>query len=98
MSCRVWYDQDQQPYYELTCDDCGAQFTCYDDSCYDWPLLCRAAMYTGWDTHHGRPDGPHHCPTCQRTDRNEHAGQRAAPNQDAVTDRDLRAQHRPPAR
>lgn len=60
MSCRLWSDQDQLPYYELVCDGCGACFTCYDDSCYDWRLLRDAALYAGWDTR-----GPHRCPSCQ---------------------------------
>lgn len=66
MSCRVWHDQDDLPYYELICDDCRVSFTCYDDSCYDWSLLREAACYAGWDTGRGAVTGPHHCPACQQ--------------------------------
>jgi hypothetical protein len=66
VSQRLWWDEDQLPYYELICDDCGASFTCYDDSCYDWALLRDAALCTGWDTRSDQPDGPHRCPNCQR--------------------------------
>lgn len=69
MSQRLWWDEDQLPYYELVCDGCDAAFTCYDDSCYDWALLRDAALCAGWDTRCDRPDGPHHCPTCHHAAR-----------------------------
>lgn len=66
MSRRLWWDEDNQPYYELVCDGCGISFPCYDDSCYDWALLRDAACATGWDSEADQPYGPHHCMACQR--------------------------------
>jgi hypothetical protein len=79
VSQRLWWDEDQLPYYQLACDGCGASFTCYDDSCYDWALLRDAALYTGWDARSDQPDGPHHCPTCQRDQRRPRTGNQQVP-------------------
>jgi hypothetical protein len=62
VSRRVWADEDDQPYYELVCDTCRQPFHSFDDSCYDWRLLCDAAAEAGWDA---EPAGPHRCVGCQ---------------------------------
>jgi hypothetical protein len=61
---RVWFDGEDQPYYELVCDSCGTSMLCWDDSCDDWLLLCGAARFGGWSTGGDVPTGPHHCPDC----------------------------------
>jgi hypothetical protein len=43
VSCRLWSDEDAQPYVESICDGRGTSFTRYDDSCYGWRLLRDAA-------------------------------------------------------
>jgi hypothetical protein len=64
MSRVVHYDEDAQPYYELTCDGCHDRYRCGDDSCYDWELLREAAQYDGWNAAAPGATGPHHCATC----------------------------------
>ncbi len=60
---RTWRDEDDLPYYELVCDDCGDSFTCFDDSCYDWRLLRDAAVFAGWLASPAATE-PHRCPRC----------------------------------
>ncbi len=65
MTRRVWWHNDDQPYYQLLCDGCGTAFLCYDDSCHDWRLLRAAASFAGWDANRDSPNGQHHCQTCR---------------------------------
>ncbi|WP_163513416.1 hypothetical protein [Fodinicola acaciae] len=63
MSRNTYYIAGDLPYYAIACDTCGASFTCYDDSCYQWNSLCATAEYAGWRlADDGR--GPHLCPDC----------------------------------
>jgi hypothetical protein len=69
MSRRIWFDEDDQPYFQLLCDTCQQPFLSYDDSCYDWRLLCDAATVAGWQTgaaDPADPAGPHRCGSCQQ--------------------------------
>lgn len=65
MSQRTWFDEDDQPYFQLLCDTCRQPFESFDDSCYDWRLLCDAAAVTGWDVATIDAAGPHRCLGCQ---------------------------------
>lgn len=63
VSRNMFYIAGDLPYYAIACDACGASFTCYDDSCYQWDALCTTAEYAGWQLVDGG-DGPHRCPDC----------------------------------
>ncbi|MCH7232794.1 hypothetical protein L0U85_18330 [Glycomyces sp. L485] len=48
--------------YELSCDGCGADFFCRDDSYFSWRVLCAAAEAEGWSLHSG--SSAHLCTVC----------------------------------
>jgi hypothetical protein len=68
-------DHQGKVYFALSCDGCGATFTCYDDGCYSFASLRTEAVFVGWDAGQ-RPEQTHYCPSCVATGTT--AGQRLA--------------------
>jgi hypothetical protein len=65
MALHLNLDTSGRVYFTLSCDDCQATFTCYDDACYGFVSLRTEAVYAGWDAG-TRPEHPQHCPDCLR--------------------------------
>lgn len=66
MTLHLHLDHDRRVYLTLSCDHCGAPFTCYDDACYSYTSLRNEAVYAGWRAG-PRPEQAHHCPRCVRS-------------------------------
>lgn len=66
MALHLNLDHQGRIYYALSCDACGAMFTCYDDGCYSFASLRTEAVFAGWDAG-TRPEQTHHCPSCLPT-------------------------------
>ena len=66
MALHLNLDHQDRVYFGLSCDGCGAMFTCYDDGCYSFASLRAEAVFAGWDAG-ARPEHPHHCPSCLTT-------------------------------
>jgi hypothetical protein len=66
MALHLNRDHQGRVYFTLSCDGCGAVFTCYDDGCYNVASLRAEAVFAGWDAGQ-RPEQAHHCPSCLTT-------------------------------
>jgi hypothetical protein len=66
MALHVNLDHQGRVYFALSCDGCGAVFTCYDDGCYSFASLRTEAVFAGWDAGQ-RPEQTHRCPSCLTT-------------------------------
>ena len=49
MALHLNLDHQGRVYFALSCDGCGAVFTCYDDGCYRFASLRTEAVFAGWD-------------------------------------------------
>jgi hypothetical protein len=63
MALHLNLDHQGRVYFALSCDGCGAVFTCYDDGCYSFASLRTEAVFAGWDAGQ-RPEQTHYCPSC----------------------------------
>jgi hypothetical protein len=66
MALHLNLDHQGRVYFALSCDGCGAVFTCYDDGCYSFASLRTEAVFAGWDARQ-RPEQTHRCPSCLAT-------------------------------
>jgi hypothetical protein len=66
MALHLNLDHQGRVYFALSCDGCGAVFTCYDDGCYSFASLRTEAVFAGWDAGQ-RPEQTHRCPSCLAT-------------------------------
>src|SRR5690242_13086737 len=66
MALHLNLDHQGRVYFALSCDGCGAVFTCYDDGCYRFASLRMEAVFAGWDVGQ-RPEQTHRCPSCLTT-------------------------------
>lgn len=66
MALHLNLDHQGRVYFALSCDGCGAMFTCYDDGCYNSASLRTEAVFAGWDAGQ-HPEQTHYCPSCLTT-------------------------------
>src|SRR5438046_10107642 len=88
MALHLNLDHQGRVYFALSCDGCGAMFTCYDDGCYSFASLRTEAVFAGWDAGQ-RPEQTHRCPSCLTTGAT--AGTTAGTTADSANARPLSA-------